>query len=298
LRFVVTYAGFTKESKLLEGLYEKGKQGDPVPELAHIENGEGQPACRANGRTFVYWDHQLKRHAGLTISPEEYHAGQREDLRPLAYLRLHENRFTSNESAFITPEQWVDCYDPDLRALAPGDGRYLVLGADASTARDCTALVGVAYENDLQVVDVVYSRVWRPQPDLLGKPTVDLDATIKAEILRLKKQHNLMACFYDPYQLHSIAMALREKGVNMIEMPQTAQRTAADQALYDSIIGRTIRHYGDPTLSEHMKNAVAIESPRGFRLAKEKTNLKIDAAVALSMAASKAYNFAGGWDVY
>jgi phage terminase large subunit-like protein len=298
LRLVVTYAGFAKESKLLEGLYEKGQQGEVIPELAHIDNGEGQPACRANGRTFVYWDHELKPHPGLTISPDEYHDQQRADLRPLAYLRLHENRFTTNESAFITPDQWEACYDADLRALAPGDDRYLVLGADASTARDCTALVGVAYENDLQLVDVVYCRVWKPQPDFSGKPTVDLDATIKAEILRLKREYKVQACFYDPYQLHSIAMSLREEGVTMVEMPQTAARTAADQALYDAIIGRTIRHYGDPTLTEHMKNAVAVESPRGFRLAKEKTSLKIDAAVALSMAHHKARDFGIPWDVY
>jgi len=298
LRFVVTYAGFAKESKLLEGLYDKGKHGIPVPELEHIDNGEGQPACTANGRTFVYWDHELKPHPGLTISPDEYHEQQRADLRPLAYIRLHQNKFTSNESAFITPDQWAACFDPELRPLTPGDGRYLVLGADASTARDCTALVGVSYDHELRLIDVVYCRIWRPQPGIAGKPTIDLDATIKAEILRLSKVHNLAVCTYDPYQLHSIAMGLREQGINMLEMPQTAQRTQADQGLYDAIIGRLIRHYGDPALTEHMTNAVAIESPRGFRLAKEKTSLKIDGAVALSMAASQAFNHSGGWEVW
>ena len=70
----------------------------------------------------------------------------------------------------------------------------------------------------------------------------------------------------------------------MIEMPQTASRVESDQALYDAIISRTIKHPNHPTLNEHMRNAVANETPRGFRLAKEKTTMKIDAAVALSMA--------------
>ena len=35
---------------------------------------------------------------------------------------------------------------------------------------------------------------------------------------------------------------------------------------------------------QHVHNAVAVETPRGFRLAKEKTTAKIDGAVALSMA--------------
>jgi len=55
------------------------------------------------------------------------------------------------------------------------------------------------------------------------------------------------------------------------------------QSLFDAIIGKTLAHCNDPTLTEHVTNAVAIETPRGFRLAKERTSRKIDAAVALSM---------------
>ena len=39
-----------------------------------------------------------------------------------------------------------------------------------------------------------------------------------------------------------------------------------------------------PDLRQHALNAVAIESTRGWKLAKEKTSKKIDAVVALSMA--------------
>jgi hypothetical protein len=74
-----------------------------------------------------------------------------------------------------------------------------------------------------------------------------------------------------------------KKGIKTIELPQSAARTEADQALYDAVISRSVRHYGDPTLTEHLHNAVALETLRGLRLAKEKTSLKIDASVALSM---------------
>lgn len=187
IRFIATYAGFLNESALLQELYDRGKAGEPVPELAHIENGEGQPTCRADGRTFVYWDHELKPHAGLTISPEDYHREQRKTLRPLAYLRLHENKFTSNESAFITAAQWEACYSPDVIPLLPQDDRRIVLGADASTSRDLTALVGVYDNSESGTRDIVYCRVWKPVRSELrdGKPTIDLDVTIKAEIIRL-----------------------------------------------------------------------------------------------------------------
>jgi phage terminase large subunit-like protein len=298
MRFTTTYAGYSGESELLEGLHDKGKAGEVIPELEHVENGEGQPACRRSGKLFVYWDHELKPHPGLTMTPAEYHEEQRANLRPLAYLRLHENRFTTNETSFVTPEQWELCYSPELRALADGDERILVLGADASTHRDCTALVGVTYNQDLKTVDVVYCKVWRPAARLVGKPTIDLDLTIKSEIQRLNTKFRVGGVLYDPYQLHSIAMNLRDAGVHMVEMPQTAQRVEADQALYDAIIGRTLRHFGHPDLTEHMINAVAIESPRGFRLAKEKASRKIDAAVALSMAHKHAFDYGVPLDIF
>jgi hypothetical protein len=130
-------------------------------------------------------------------------------------------------------------------------------------------------------------KVWKPVRVAgirLGKPTIDLSETIGAEIKRLHAAGHVDSVYYDPYQLHSIALDLAKAGIRMIELPQTAQRTEADQSLYDAIISRQLRHYGDPTLAEHVRNAVAIESPRGWRLAKEKTSLKIDACIGLSMA--------------
>jgi len=285
LRFVVTYAGFEGESDLLQDLYKKGQAGEVIPELAHIDNGEGQPACRRNGRTFVYWDHELKPHPGLTVSPEEYHAGQQRDLRPLAFLRIHKNHFTANESPFIDPDQWEACYSPEVKPLVDGDKRKVVLGADASTSRDLTALVGTWSNVEAGTKDIIFCRVWRPAKGILrgGRPTIDLDETIGREILRLFRAGNVEAVYYDPYQLHSIALGLEKAGVKMIELPQTSARVESDQALYDAIIGRTVRHFNHPDLNEAVKNSVAIETPRGFRLAKEQTTKKIDPAVAASM---------------
>lgn len=295
MRLTVTYAGFEGESELLEEFYKRGQKGDPVPDLAHIENGEGQPACRANGRLFVYWDHQLKRYPGLTIAPDDYHAQQREDLRPLAYTRLHENKFTVNESRFITKEQWEACYDPELRALSAGDGRKAVFGADASTTRDLTALVGVYSNSQAKTSDIVFCKAWKPERGVLrlGKPTVDLDETIGKEVERLHKAGQISAIVADPYQMHTLIIKWEKMGIRVIELPQTAARVEADQAFYDAIIGRTVRHYNHPDLNEHSENAIAVETARGFRLAKEKTRKKID----LMVAASQAHYGATGYQV-
>ncbi|MFA6271003.1 MAG: terminase TerL endonuclease subunit [Candidatus Paceibacterota bacterium] len=278
VRWVASYAGWLGESLLLREIWERALTGSrtdadlPVYSLpdaslmAFIDAGEA--SWRMPWTTAAYM--------------REVQASE----RPNTYRRLWLNEWVSQESEFITPDQWQACYSADVKPLLPGDRRRAVFGADASTSRDLTALVGVVYDQEGGFTDAVYTRVWKPKPNILrlGKPTVDLDDTLKAEILKLHKAGQVEAVVYDPYQLHSIALDLGKAGVRMIELPQTNQRTEADQALYDAINGRLIRHYGDPTLTEHISNAVAIETPRGFRLAKEKTSRKIDAAVALSMA--------------
>lgn len=100
----------------------------------------------------------------------------------------------------------------------------------------------------------------------------------------MHKQGQVQAVICDPYQLHSLIVEWEKAGIRVIELPQSSGRVEADQALYDAVIARSIRHYNDPELNRHVQNTVAIETPRGFRIAKEKTSQKIDAAVALSMA--------------
>ena len=64
-------------------------------------------------------------------------------------------------------------------------------------------------------------------------------------------------------------------------MPQTAQRTEADQALYDSIIGGRLAIYDSPELREAIQCAAGRETERGYRLTKRSGD---DLVVALSMA--------------
>jgi len=276
LRVCDSYAGYEVESKTWHGLVDRGVAGERVSEewpifragallLFHMEGEEAQSRCfRGNSREAA-----------------TYYTDQQAQLRPGAFQRYHLNHRASGEGAFVSAEQWEACRVPGLT----NEGR-LVLGADASTTRDLTALVGCGWNPAARRVEAVYCRTWTPKRGILrgGRPTVDLEKTIQAEILRLHQARRLSAVVYDPYQLHSIALALQRAGVRMIEMPQTVARVESDQALYDAILSGGLAHNGDSTLTEHVLNAVAVETPRGLRLAKEKAGRKIDAAVALSMA--------------
>ncbi len=277
VRWMATYAGFEGESNLLREWWNLALVGKSIHHDLPIYSNNG-----AGLLSFVDVGEASWRMPWIT---PEYIAQTRTSERPNTFRRLWLNEWVSNESQFLPEGAWDACYSLDVKPLQSGEKVKLVLGADASTTRDLTALVGTVYNVSTRTTDVRFVRVWKPVKGFLrkGKPTVDLSETIGAEVLRLHDAGCIDAVVYDPYQLHSLAVEWEKKGIRTIELPQSAARTEADQALYDAVIAKSIRHYGDPTLTEHLHNAVALETPRGLRLAKEKTSLKIDASVALSM---------------
>jgi phage terminase large subunit-like protein len=297
VRWITSYAGFLGESTMLHEIWEKALKGKRI-NPQHVTHLPLYMVPDANLMAYIDTGEKSWR---MPWSTPEYMKQIQASERPNTFRRLWLNEWVSNESEFITREQWDGCKNSEVRPLQPDDKRKMVLGADASTTRDNTSLVGVYANPQSKTKDVIFCRVWKPEKSFLrgGKPTVDLDLTIKAEILRLHKAKLVDAVYFDPYQLHSIALELIRAGVKMVELPQTNQRVESDQALYDAIIGHMIRHYGDPTLTEHITNAVAVETPRGYRLAKERTTRKIDAAVAMSMAHFGASaRGSGGFDVF
>jgi phage terminase large subunit-like protein len=277
VRWMSSYAGWLGESELLLEWWNRSLNGAKISDLPIYHNAD------ASLLAFVDVGEQSWR---MPWMDPKYIAEVKESERPNTFRRLWLNEWVTNESQFLPEGAWDACLSKEVKPLSHTGGK-LIFGADASTTRDLTALVGCEWNLDTGTIDVRYVKTWKPVKLAgirFGKPTVDLSDTIGAEILRLHAEGCVDSVYYDPYQLHSIAVDLEKAGIRMIELPQTTGRIEADQALYDAVISKAIRHYGDPTLNEHMRNAVAIETPRGFRLAKEKTSLKIDAAVALSMA--------------
>jgi phage terminase large subunit-like protein len=276
LRIADSYAGFEAESTTWHALVDRGLAGERLP--------GAWPLYLAGGLLLFHIEGEEARARCFRGTPEQaavYYAEQARDLRPGTFARMHGNQRAAGVDRFVSPEQWAACQIDGLRTV----GRLMVLGADASTSRDLTALVGTAYNDAASRVEVCYTRVWKPERGLLrlGKPTVDLDETIGAEVLRLHAAGLVAAVVADPYQLHTSILRWEKAGIRVIELPQTSGRIEADQSLYDAIIGRTLAHNGEPTLTAHVEAAVAVETLRGWRLAKEKASRKIDAAVALSM---------------
>jgi phage terminase large subunit-like protein len=72
----------------------------------------------------------------------------------------------------------------------------------------------------------------------------------------------------------------------MVEFPHSVPNlTEASSNLYELIKGRNLAVYSDPEIGLAISRYVAIETSRGWRIAKEKASHKIDVVVALAMAA-------------
>ena len=287
VRWIASYAGFLGESVLLWELWQKalaGQRDDGDLPIYHASDASllalidvGEASWRMPWTTGEAGRRYVK----------ETEANERVN----TFKRLWLNEWLEGESQFVTQEQWAACFDPNVKRWVQPDGRLLVLGADASTSRDLTALVGCWLNPETDKVEAVYTRVWRPVVieaggRLLrgGRPTVDIDETVGDEVLRLHGLGVVSAVVADPYQLHTCILKWEKAGIQVIEMPQGGQRVESDQTLFDSILARSLVHCGDPVLTEHVLAAVAQETVRGLRLSKEKASRKIDACVALSMA--------------
>ncbi len=206
----------------------------------------------------------------------------RAQLRTNAYLRLIENRFVTSESTFVDMEWWDACVDPAAGPLLADRTVPVWVGVDASVKRDSTAIVACTFEQDAGKVRLVWHRVFQPSPE----DPLDFEATVEETLTALHSRFDLRKVLYDPYQMQAVAQRLTHSGVRMEEFPQSVPRlTEASTNLYEVIKGGNLIAYQDDGIRLAISRAVALETPRGWRIAKEKASHKIDVVVALAMAA-------------
>jgi Phage Terminase len=266
-RLTVTYAGFSGESTLLEELYTRGRQ---QPEIA--------PDLHAGDGILMLWSH-------VPIAPWQdaaWLANMRRSLRPAQYSRMIENRFVGSESTFIDMAWWDECVDPEAAPVFADRAMSVWLGVDASVKRDSTAIVAVTWDSSAQKVRLLAHRIFQPS---IEEP-LDFEATVEATIINLSKRFYVREVKFDPYQMQSTAQRLIAKGIPMVEFPQSVPNlTEASQNLYELIKAGNLVVYPDEHIRLAISRAVAIETPRGWRIGKDKQTHKIDVGVALGMAA-------------
>jgi Phage Terminase len=265
-RLTVSYAGFSGESTMLEELYKRG--------LAQPEVG---PSLHAGDGLLMFWSH-------TPVAPwqtEAWLAEMRRSLRPNQYLRMIENRFVTTETNFIDMEWWDRCVDPDAAPRFSDRAMPVWVGVDASVKRDSTAIVVVTFDRQTNRVVLVEHYIFQPT----AKEPLNFEATIERTLRELIHRYAVRGVHFDPYQMASVAQRLQAAGVPMREYPQTTGNlTEIGSCLYELIKGRGLAVYRDAGVRLAISRTIAIETPRGWRIAKEKAAHKIDVVVALAMA--------------
>lgn len=310
IRWVETYCGFEDESNvLLDQLFlrifadtteTELREPDekhpykprPVPELLHIQT-DGHPACWhiPEEGLFYFCDHEIRASWLQGERGAEILREQRGGLTHSQYVRLWENRWQSSVGNYIEPA-WFN----DSLVLTGERAVPMVLAGDASQRNDTTALVGVEkvivpiFGEMQERYRVCKVRVWNPN----GKD-IDLDETIAAEVQEIFESGLMMPPFYyDPAQMHQVAVNLRKKRVPCVEFNQGTERMKADTFLWSLFKRGLIDCFPNPTLGKHLRSAKAKENEhQQVRIIKGKLSNagKVDAAVALSMAAWKASKY-------
>lgn len=220
------------------------------------------------GRDAAWYERTSAEALSLAHHKQEYPSTPAE-----AFQRLSDNPFLPDFA------YWQQCREtlPALDSSEP-----LVIGVDAAVSNDKFAIVAVAPHGERAAVRRVH--VWS------APPGGAIDYSEPARVLNdLIDNYNVIQITYDPFQLVGPMQDIARGGrVYVSEFSQQSERLEADNKLRQDIITRRIAHdYSDEdTLSQHIKNADAEINEAGnrLRIVKRETSLKIDAAVALSMA--------------
>lgn len=296
LRWVETYAGYTGTSELLENLYKVGfLEGEPHPAFAHL-NGSDGPVVRVNKRAgmFVYWDTEHR----MPWQTKAYYTEQAQTMASTEFDRIHNNVWVSSLDSFVREEWWDGCENLGL-PLLESKTVPAVVGIDMAETGDCAALVLVTRDpfNPKTKVAVRAIRIFNPKR--LGG-IIDQEKDVRPVIEEWAERFNIVCWVYDPREMSKLAQDLTRAGLGWFKkFGQTTPRAEADKALYDMVISKhlvwcrhttegDIGYKGDAsfdTLRKHITLAGANISNESRRLVKLSNNNKIDAAVALSMAA-------------
>lgn len=180
--------------------------------------------------------------------------------------------------------KWDQCVDPALAPIHTDRELPVLIGVDASVKHDSTAILGITPQ-DHGCIRLVTHRVFQPSP---AEP-LDFEAAIEETLIDLCRRFKVVKILYDPYQLQATMQRLQKRGLLVREFPQTVSNlTLASQNLYELIESRSLLLYPDAAMRLAASRAVAVETVRGWRVAKEKQSHKIDVIVALAMAAHAA----------
>ena len=137
-------------------------------------------------------------------------------------------------------------------------------------------------------------RVWRDQDFLVETPGASTDFNrIERDLIEHHIEYPFYECGHDSYHAQQLTGNLLEQGLQIIEVPQKKEFLSPAMRWIEMLLteGR-LHHNGDPVLKWCVLNVVVKEDAKEFIFPRKiSPALKIDAAIGLIIAASRAMHY-------
>ena len=329
LQFLITNAGYDRQTvcyrmhdyalKLLEGSLVNDTffayicQLDACPACEKAGHRSAQASCSQCDRWDVEGPHWLKANPNLGISLTwQYLREQVEEAKGMPskqniVRRLNFCEWTESERRWIDKDVWAACGTfVDEVALR---GRPCYCGLDLASSQDISALALVFPDEDggfdvamrfwvpregarvrSQRDRVDYER-WIESGDMIATEgnVTDYDV-IREQIRELAESYQIQSVAYDRWGATQLVTQLTEDGAVCIPVGQGfATLSAPSKELEKLLMGKTLRHGGQPVLAWMAANVVAeMDAAGNVKPSKRKSTERIDGIVALVMALSEA----------
>jgi hypothetical protein len=219
------------------------------------------------GRDQAWYDKELSQAVSPAFHKQDYPATAEEALN-----------FSDVDARFV---RLIGDWDELQSAVEP---RSQVIALDAGIESDYFAMVGCGWHPSLKVPLIGTVKTWRPV-DETGKKKKTVDLTeVESYVTNYLRRNKVKKLVYDPYQLAAFGQRM-EKEFNVEKFSQMGKRDAADTMLYKAILTGGLLHGESMDLREAVDNAdIDRKDDNRLRIIKRRESLKIDAAVAASMA--------------
>lgn len=212
------------------------------------------------------------------------------DITPQTFLQFYGNVWSESKDAWIKQATWASMAVDGAR---PAPGTRVVVGVDAATTEDCTA-VAWSWRVDEERLGVG-AYVWAAKHGNAAHEYVSGGAIDKRCVLPfvrdvLEGQMGLVveAVVYDKNRFDTEARMLEEAGYDCADAwTSGANRSMAWTHWYGRVRNGRLVHDGDRVLAEHVCGAQATMLEHGWKVEKlrQRKAQKIDALVAAAMAA-------------
>lgn len=233
---------------------------------------------------------------------EEVARAQVSPARQTTFRQLHLNVWTTEVSRWIDPAAW----DENGEEPAPAEpGAPCFAGLDLSSTTDISALVLLRPDEDGNYDVEPY--FWMPEADIAERERRDrlpyrqwaadglvqltpgniIDyGFIKKKILELADERGGFQLAYDPWNATGLVTELMGEGLVCLPTRQGfATLSGPTKELERLVLGRKLRHGGNPVLKAHAGAAlVSADAAGNVKPDKSKSTARIDGVVALIMA--------------